>query len=379
MLHAILLEAGHQAGLYTSPHLVTALERVRLGTREWTEAELVSTMNTALDVIWNDPQLKNDPPTIFDLITAASFLAIAQARLPVAVIEVGLGGRLDSTNVCNPVVSIITSIGLDHQSYLGPNLLDIAREKAGIIKPRVPLISTATQPEIQRLFQQMALDAGACCYLGGRNFDYVKTHGMHSGHDLFDYLGIQARWPDMPLPLPGEHQFRNAAAACAGAELLTHNGFRISQDHVKNGLLKVLWPGRLEHVSTIPDLWLDGAHNPDGANALAAFIRDKLPKDRKVHLILGFKADKNFSEFLGIVAPLAHRLTLTAISGLLPVSEIESTAHRFHSNVVVEPDFSRIMSQLFWRKNPDEQVIVTGSLYLVGAAKRWLRDNLSAH
>ncbi len=369
MLHAVLLESGLDAGLYTSPHLVTALERVRLGSRDWTPRELLGTVNDALNAIHDDPELSADPPTTFELITAAAFLAIRRAGIPVAVIEVGLGGRLDSTNVCEPVISVISSIGLDHQAFLGPGLIDIAGEKAGIIRPRIPVVSSALQPEVQRLLQDRASELGSACYLGGRQFDYVRT-----ADDRFDYLGLQTRWPDLPLPLPGRHQFQNAAAACAALELLNQNGFAISPAQVRAGFGRVNWPGRLEHVSERPDLWLDGAHNPAAAQVLAAFLQG-LPADRKLHLIVAFKADKQQREYLEIVAPLAHRITVTTAKGLSSAEEVGRIARSLHSNVVVEPDPAKILAQLYWRKPADETAVLTGSLYLVGAAKRWLNEN----
>jgi dihydrofolate synthase/folylpolyglutamate synthase len=232
-------------------------------------------------------------------------------------------------------------------------------------------VSSAIQPEVQRLFHDIAADSGSPCYLGGRQFDYVRT-----ALDRFDYLGLQTRWPEMPLPLPGRHQFQNAAAACAALELLAQAGFRISPDQVREGFRRVRWPGRLEHVSRQPDLWLDGAHNPDAAFVLADFLKG-LPSDRKIHLILAFKADKQQKEFVEILAPLVHRITVTTVRGLLPADEAGRIASGIHPNVVVEHDFSRIMAQLFWRQSPDEIAVVTGSLYLVGAAKRWLSDNHS--
>jgi len=366
MLHAVLNEAGYETALYTSPHLVTALERVRLGLRDWTEGELVSAINESLVAIHRDPELSADPPTTFELITAAAFLAIARAGYKLAVIEVGLGGRLDSTNVCDPSVSIISSIGLDHQAILGPDILDIAREKAGIIRKDVPVVTSAFQPAVQRLIQDKALQVNAPCYLGGRHFDFARVAA-----DRFDFLGIQTRWADLPLPLPGDHQFQNAATACAALETLQNRGLTLTTAQVRSGLAKIRWPGRLERVSKRPDLWLDGAHNPDAARMLLRFL-EPLAREKKIHLIVALKGDKQRQEFLQPLVTVAHRITVTTAPGLVPAEDLGELARQMHHNVVIEPDLGKILAQVYWRRSADETAFVTGSLYLVGAAKRWL-------
>lgn len=366
MLHAVLNEAGHEAALYTSPHLVTALERVRLGTRDWTEAELVGAINESLEAIHRNPELSADPPTTFELITAAAFLAIARAGFRLAVIEVGLGGRLDSTNVCDPSVSIISSIGLDHQAILGPDILDIAREKAGIIRQGVPVVTSAFQPAVQRLIQDKATQMNAPCYLGGRHFDFARVAA-----DRFDFLGIQTRWADLPLPLPGDHQFQNAATACAALETLQNRGLAVTTPQVRTGLAAIRWPGRLEQVSKRPDLWLDGAHNPDAARMLLRFL-EPLAREKKVHLVVALKGDKQRQEFFQPLVTVAHRITVTTAPGLVPAGELGELVRQMHHNVVIEPDLGKILAQICWRRPSDEAAFVTGSLYLVGAAKRWL-------
>lgn len=375
-IHAVLAGAGAEPGLYTSPHLVSPLERVRIGRRDWTETELVSSVNEALSAVHGDTALSAEPPTVFELVTAAAFLALARAGVKLAVIEVGLGGRLDSTTVCHPEVCVISSIGLDHQQYLGPDILSIGREKAGIIREKAPVVTSAVQPEIQRLIHDTAMERLSPCYLGGRHFDYVSA-GRDVGIEArFDYLGINTRWPDLPLPLPGAHQFQNMAAACAALELLAARGVAgLAPETVRSGLASVRWPGRLEHVSTSPDLWLDGAHNPDAARVLAKFL-ETAATIRRLHFIVGFRADKQQREFLEIIAPLAHRITVTGAPGLMPADEAGRIAAAVHRNTVVEPDLAKILAQLHWRKDATETAVVTGSLYLVGAAKAWLGLNM---
>lgn len=375
-IHAVLAGAGAEPGLYTSPHLVSPLERVRIGRRDWTETELVSSVNEALSAVHGDTALSAEPPTVFELVTAAAFLALARAGVKLAVIEVGLGGRLDSTTVCHPEVCVISSIGLDHQQYLGPDILSIGREKAGIIREKAPVVTSAVQPEIQRLIHDTAMERLSPCYLGGRHFDYVSA-GRDVGIEArFDYLGINTRWPDLPLPLPGAHQFQNMAAACAALELLAARGVAgLAPETVRSGLASVRWPGRLEHVSTSPDLWLDGAHNPDAARVLAKFL-ETAAAGRRLHFIVGFRADKQQREFLEIIAPLAHRITATGAPGLMPADEAGRIAAAVHRNTVVEPELAKILAQLHWRKDATETAVVTGSLYLVGAAKAWLDLNM---
>ncbi len=263
MLSAMLSRAGYPVGLFTSPHLVSFTERFRLGDEDISEDRLLALINEVRAAV-DDAE----PPTFFEFATAMAFLYFLQSGAAPIILETGMGGRLDATNIVQPLVAVITNISRDHQEHLGQGLLAIAGEKAGIIKPGAPLVTYARQKQVLQLFRSRCREAGAPLYQGGIDF---KARGKSGGS--FDYFGLQHHIPGLHLSLRGRHQYGNAAVALAVVELLHQNGFPVPEAAIREGLMTSRWPGRLEVVQQDPRVMLDGAHNPAAALVLAQNLK----------------------------------------------------------------------------------------------------------
>ena len=273
LLHNILQQAGYRTALYTSPHLESFTERIRVGQEEIAQAEVVS----LADEIWQRTTEANVPLTFFEFITVMAFIYFARNRVDVAVIEVGLGGRLDATNVVTPLVSVITTISKDHEAYLGPDELSIAREKGGIIKPRIPVVCGKMSEPVVKLLREIAQAVESPAYFLGTAFSFLLKNER-----LFDYIGIKQNLSHLAVALRGRHQLANASLALAALELASEH-FPVPEDVLRRGLETVRWPGRLEVMSERPLVILDGAHNPEGVCALADELLE-LRQGRKIRL-----------------------------------------------------------------------------------------------
>ncbi|HVM96852.1 MAG TPA: folylpolyglutamate synthase/dihydrofolate synthase family protein, partial [Candidatus Acidoferrales bacterium] len=301
MLHAIFAAAGYAVGLYTSPHLVSFTERIRVGNREIQATEVVDLYRE----VHAATAAQGLGLTFFEVVTVMAFLFFARQRVPLAVIETGLGGRLDATNVVEPELAVITTIGLDHQEFLGDTLESVAYEKAGIIKPSRLLIAGKMPAAAADVVGRIAAERRARTLWAGHNFRVCDDDGR------LTFRGEGFRIDDFKVGLRGRHQRDNAALALAAAEALAHR-FELSAAHMKAGLAQVKWPGRLEVVAKQPLVVLDGAHNADGVVALC----DELPgivDGRPVHLVFSVMRDKQWLPMVQRLAPIATSVTLTSV------------------------------------------------------------------
>ena len=344
MIDAGLRAAGRRTGLFTSPHLVEPTERIQIDGIPVTQAQF----SRAFDVV-HEAAGRADldaHPTYFETVTAMAFWLFREMGVEIAVVEVGLGGRLDSTNVVEPELTVITPIDLDHQSFLGDTIELIAAEKAGILKRGVPAIFARQNPLAKAVLEARAAELGLQVR---RAEDFpVRDLEIHARGSRFS--GIEC-------PLAGDHQVENAITAALALEALGVS---------RNGIAGTRWPGRLEHVSPNPDVVLDGAHNPAGARALARYL-NRFYVDRKKWLIFGAMGDKAVPEIGAILFPLAGELILTAAdsSRSMPPAELAAIAGRGRTtpNVV---DALRLVAQ---QAAADDVIVVTGSLFLVGEAR----------
>src|SRR2546422_2340825 len=264
MLHRILSLAGYRTALYTSPHLVSFTERIRIGDEEIAPDDVVA----LAEEIWGRAAAADIPLTFFEFITVLAFIYFARQQVDLAVIEVGLGGRLDATNLITPIVSLITTISKDHEAYLGADLLSIAREKGGIIKPGVPLVAGALPKEAVNLFNDLARERRAPAYFLGQDYRiFLKNAG------LFDYTGVKENFEMLSVALRGRHQRSNAAVALASLETARET-FPVSEEVLREGLRTVKWPGRFEIMLESPTVILDGAHNGEGVKALVEAVQE---------------------------------------------------------------------------------------------------------
>ncbi|MBI4401995.1 MAG: bifunctional folylpolyglutamate synthase/dihydrofolate synthase [Nitrospirae bacterium] len=367
MAAAVVQAAGFRVGLYTSPHLVDFHERIRVNgvpISEESVAELTERVRRAMGLAL--------APTFFEATTAMALQYFADAGVEVAVVEVGMGGRLDATNVLAPLVSAITNVTLDHQEYLGSTVEAIAYEKAGIIKPGVPVVAGRLKPEAAAVIRWIAAERGAPLYHLGRDF----TTAVESLAG-FQYDGLQASYAGLSCPLPGAHQLDNAACALAMLELAAARGLRVSEGSVRAGLRAVCWEGRLEVVERSPTLLLDGAHNLAAADAVASYLAE-YRRDRpgaRVVLVWGMMRDKDRDGFVRAVLPLADEVVVTqaAIPRAASVQELCAALGERAGAAHVAPVAADALARARWLATPDDLICVTGSLMLVGEVKALLR------
>ncbi|MEW6388611.1 MAG: folylpolyglutamate synthase/dihydrofolate synthase family protein [Thermodesulfobacteriota bacterium] len=364
MLSAILTQAGYPVGLFTSPHLVEFQERYRLGDRDITPERLLDLINQVRAAVD-----EGEPPTFFEFATAMAFLYFFQQGATPIILETGMGGRLDATNIVTPLVSVITNISMDHQDFLGETLLAVAREKAGIIKAGVPLVTYARQKRVLDLFRAHCRESASPMYVGGLDF---QARGGPPGR--FSYRGLHNSLSQLYLNLKGRHQYANAALALAVVELLNQSDFPVSETAIREGLKHTRWPGRLEQVPQDPRVWLDGAHNPAAARALAQILKQSHNHGRLI-LVLGIMADKDLEAILARLLPLAHTVIFTQ-PRYFRAAKPEDLARRakpYRVKTILEPRVETAVQQAQNLAGPQDRIVITGSLYTVGEAKEYFR------
>jgi dihydrofolate synthase/folylpolyglutamate synthase len=359
-LAAIAASAGASTGLYTSPHLESVTERIRIGPDDVSLEELDAMLEEVFAAADREPAV---PVTYFEAMTAAAFLTFARRRLDLAVLEVGLGGRLDATNVAPAAVSVVTAIGLDHTEDLGPTAEAIAGEKAGIFRSGRPALVTSREPGVRRVFRQAAGAAGAelhemveetrveasCPSLSGTRFRLITPHRTY----------------ELETPLLGVHQAENAAVAVRAAELWKPS---IGEEAVARGVASVRWPGRLERFETRGrPVFLDGCHNPHGAGALARFLEST---GLRADLVFGAMVDKDIETMAAALGPRVRRIRLVP-AGSPRAATPEDLARRFAAarpDAAPSASLAAALAELLGDPST-ESIIVAGSLYLVGEAR----------
>ena len=364
MLHCILSGAGYRTALYTSPHLVSFTERIRIDgdviTREDVVAiaEEIEQQTAAVDV----------PLTFFEFVTVMAFVYFARHRADVAVVEVGLGGRLDATNVITPMVSAITTISKDHEAYLGPDELSIAREKAGIIKPRIPVVIGKVTAEVSELLRNLARAQQSLGYSLGVDFSFSLKHDR-----LFDYRGIKQHFLNLELGLRGRHQRANASVALATLELISER-FPVHAVAIREGLRKVSWPGRLDVMLERPTVILDGAHNPEGVRALVDELKDFRP-GRKIRLLFATMADKEWELMLRMLATAVDEVIFTKVD-MERSADPQELAEKFGEMIPhrVVSDSRAALRALMQEADEQDVIVVAGSLYLLGEVRPMLEE-----
>jgi dihydrofolate synthase / folylpolyglutamate synthase len=362
MLSAIFSRAGYPVGLFTSPHLVNFKERYRLRDQEVPEDRLLDLINEVRAAV-ND----TEPPTFFEFATAMAFLYFLKEGAGPIILETGMGGRLDATNIVQPLVSVITNISRDHEEHLGEGLVAIAGEKAGIIKPGVPLVTFVRQKQVLQLFRDRCREMEAPLYQGGVDF---KSRGKAKG--TFDYFGLEQHIPGLTLSLKGRHQYANAAVALAVLELLNRDGFPISETAVREGLNQARWPGRLEQLHQDPRVLLDGAHNPAAALTLAHNLKQARGNGRLI-LVMGVMADKDVDKILARLLPLAQTVIFTQPQYFRAANtrDLARRAKPYNVEVLQTPRVAKAVQQAQSLAGPADRIVVTGSLYTVGEAKEY--------
>jgi len=378
LVASALTAAGHKTGLYTSPHLVSFTERMRLDGVEVTEDELVALADRLKGLVAaTAPDMK---PTFFEFTTAMAFDWFGRSGADVVALEVGMGGRLDSTNVVTPVCSVITNVEMEHAEYLGDTIEKVAFEKAGIIKPGVPLVTAEKKPAVMDYLSGVCSELGSDMLLLGRDFGFSPKGQVWQGArplQMMDYTGPGGSVAGVEVPLPGPHQLINAATAACALQVMDSRGVRCDGDAIRTGFRAARHDGRLEVVSERPLLVLDGAHNPASAICLADAVRESFKgRYNKLYLVMGALSDKDTKAMLKILAPLADTLVLTRAEYERAVEpdQLAEAAKGLVKEVVVKPKVSEALKWALSNCNKDDMVLVAGSLYVVGEAKEYLGD-----
>ena len=369
-LATILQKAGYRVGLYTSPHLIRFNERICVNGIPISDDDVVASWEAVKSVHHGDRE-----PTFFEFSTAMAFHEFGRQNVDWAVIETGMGGRMDSTNVITPAVSVITNISLEHKTYLGNTIKAITGEKAGIIKPDVPVVTGVTQKSARTVIEETSRKHAAPLYVMGRDFRVRRT-----GSDRFSYWGLDHSWKGLKTGLMGGHQVDNAALVLATSELIMRQTPALCKDHIQYGLAQNRWPGRLEVVSQKPYVIMDGAHNLMAARRLGRFLQDALA-GRRITMVAGILDDKPFEAILkDLVAP-CERLIITQakIDRSLPAKQLEIAARSLIDDIQIIEDVGEAVHHAIATSTPDDAICIAGSLYVVGEAKAAIEksaDNL---
>lgn len=364
---SILSSSGYRVGLYTSPHLIDFRERIRIDGADIGVSDVALLTSEIRGLVERD----NLNPTFFEFTTSMAFCYFSKMKVDLAVIEVGMGGRFDATNVIDPVVSVITNVDLDHQEYLGPAVKDIAFEKAGIIKKGVPLVSAADNKEALSVISDRCSEVGTMLYLYGREF-----YSSGDYPDNFTYHGIRRRLPSLASPLLGSHQMINASCALTVIELLAEKGIDITDDNIREGLRSVRWDGRLEVIQHEPLIILDGAHNRSGAAALARYLSSIKDGKRRLILVVGVMKDKDIGSILDQLIPVSNEVIITK-ADYHRSAGAELVKGFIKSGSIPIRMEERIKDAIALAKSiacADDIICVTGSLFVVGEAKAYLSN-----
>lgn len=366
---SILKTAGYRVGFFTSPHLVSFRERFVVGSKDGLEMvsreDVVRLTKKVLEVC--SPE---EPPTFFEFVTAMAFKYFEEQQVDLAVMETGMGGRLDATNLVKPLVGVITNISMEHTEYLGTTLSAIAHEKAGIIKRGLPVVTGEKRPHIRKLFEDVCKENEGMLIALGRD---VRCRKRKDGG--MDYQGLDLKLADIRLKLKGDHQVRNAALALAVIELLKRKNYIVSESDIRQGYLNVSWPGRAEMFDGPKGkapLMLDGAHNPAAARALARLVADM--DYSRVRLVLGIMSDKDIKGIMGPLLPVVSEVYLTRpqYSRAASVEEMACKIDSFTGTVKSFNDIPSAIETAWSESAAGELVLVTGSLFTVGEARGYL-------
>ncbi|REE69509.1 dihydrofolate synthase/folylpolyglutamate synthase [Paenibacillus taihuensis] len=382
-LTSVLLRCGYDVGTFTSPYITKFTNRFKYNDADIPEETLLMLANKLKPHVEEIAQSELGSPSMFEVSTALAILYYGTVSYPDFVVwETGLGGRLDVTNIVTPIVSVITNVGHDHMDLLGDTIKAVATEKAGIIKAGVPVVSAVTQPEVVEVITSTAKEKRSSLYLLGDQF-HETALDVAENEQTFRFDGLFRSIDSLTITLNGAHQRTNAAVAVMTLEVMRqYYAAIIEDDDLREGLRTAAWPGRLEMIQQPPRLLIDGAHNPEGAETLAAALRDTYSYDR-LHLMMGMLANKNHRDTLRHILPLVDTLIVTEpnFRKAMPaaelaelISEIRETVDR-PFELIVEPDWKQALKRLQGLANEADLAVATGTLYLIADVRSQLLYN----
>jgi dihydrofolate synthase/folylpolyglutamate synthase len=384
-LASILKASGLRTGLYTSPHLIRINERIRINGEEISDDEfalLHDMIDRTAERLVGESELPWHP-SFFEMLTAIAFEYFSRKKIDIAVLEVGMGGRLDATNVIDPQISVISDISLDHQKFLGNTVTEIAREKAGIIRRGGIVVTLPQQPQANDVIGNTILDLEAQAVSAVPYVPPVapstqyRVANSELGRAIFRYpLEVMGKRILVETPLVGRHQLRNVALAIAAAEELSHRGFAITADSIEHGIRETHWPGRFQVISPVkgaPEYVLDVAHNPAGAWALRSTLSGAY-ENRSLTFVFGAMRDKAIGEIAEILFPLAERVIATRADNPRSATSGEIREAAAHTSVAIEqaPNVAAALERARVLAGSNGVVVVTGSIYIVGEAMQSL-------
>ncbi len=372
-LASILQGSGYKVGLYTSPHLIKFNERITINNIQVSDKEIVESYQAVKTIPKTDRE-----PTFFEYTTAMALYLFARSDVDWAIIETGMGGRLDATNVLSPEISIISNISMEHRFYLGNTIAEITGEKGGIIKHNTPVVTGVTQKSAIDVLKQISTDKSAPLYRLGEHFKVRR-----SKNNCFSYSGIEHQWKNMKTGLPGSHQVDNASLILAACEVLQQKGLPIELSQIKKSLETYSWPGRLEIIpaspdnipGSIPEIIIDGAHNLMAARKLANFLKQEYSLKYST-LVIGILDDKPFESILQSLLPNFNRVILTEpdIDRSLAPEKMMPFTQSIVSDTVIVKDVAAAVTHAIETAPPDSAICIAGSLYVVGEAKQALKN-----
>lgn len=371
LIESVLRSSGYNTGLYISPHLVTMRERIQIRGTLISREEVVDLFRAL------EPHIAPTGVTFFEILTMMAFLSFIRHGVNAAVLEVGLGGRLDATNIVTPLLTVITDIGLDHMHILGHSLNEIALEKAGILKKGIPCISGARRASIRNLLEKTARSKQAPISFSEDLVRISKIRLLENGCRLDARCGSSA-YHDLFVGLAGQHQVRNAGVALLAVEKLREMGWRIPDEAVAAGFRDVHWPARLQLLPTVPKLLLDSAHNPGGMRSLVQALKTIFSFER-LHLVFGVLEDKNYRQMLSAIAPLACRVTLTQPLNARALAPEKLLSHSSLQGKPAEaaPDIGEAVARAMAHAGTNDLVVCAGSMFFVGEVLRlWQEGKL---
>ncbi len=372
MLARMLEANGYSVGLYTSPHVVHLHERIAVNSEMISESEMLGLLNRAYSSV--EKIAKKDAPTFFEIITALAFMHFADIQVDIAIIETGLGGRLDSTNVIEPKLIGISSLSIDHQQQLGNTLGSIAREKAGVFKPGIPIISVQQETEALEVLKTQANAVKAPLSVTGKDIDFsyrFETSREDGPHSRISIITPTSRFEHLRVPLPGKHQAINCSLAIAMLDKLKSNGYQIDNDKAIAGLNKVFLPGRMEIICDSPRIIIDAAHNAASITELIRAIGQNIPYDSMV-VIFGCNLDKDVRGMLEQLQYGADKVIFTRSNSVKAMSpeELGDMYHEVCGKMYQTAE--GLDEALKLAKNAvgrEDLICITGSFYLIGQAK----------
>nr|WP_227013889.1 folylpolyglutamate synthase/dihydrofolate synthase family protein [Paenibacillus psychroresistens] len=379
-LTSVLIECGYDVGTFTSPYIEKYTSRMQYNGANIPEADLLQLCNKLKPHVDAIAETELGSPTMFEVSTALAILYYATVVYPDYVVwETGLGGRLDSTNIVNPVVSVITNVGHDHMEILGNTIELVMAEKAGIVKAGVPVISAVEQPEAIAVLEQICAAKKTTLYLMDREYEY-EVVSSELNKQQFNFKGLFRRIDGLGISLNGAHQYKNAAIAIMTLEILRQYYALIVEDEVLiRALHATKWPGRLEMISEQPRILLDGAHNPEGAQTLAAALKQTY-KYQKLHLMMGMMGTKHHSAYLRHILPMVDTLVVTepdfrsqmSANKLAELAKEISLEMNLQVEIVVEPNWKQALLTLKNFVSVEDLGVISGTLYLISDVRSWI-------